>query len=132
MLYSAIQPDKNTFFSLSGRLFSAAIWLLIFYLAVPLIQAISGVENIAFAFIVAASIFLFDTSLFKRSNVHSSFEYKSIVAGRIALSIIMSILGGFAVTLITFWSFYRSISKHHGGNHIQAFMQMIESNVSVL
>lgn len=121
-------------YSLFGRIISAAIWTFVVFMALPKILLISNRNSLFLALFVGLAILIFDSVVnkqFKRKEF--AFVYSILFAGRIVCSILMSWIGGFAITLRTFWSLYLGYDKiYDGENYIEVFVRMLENNRDVL
>lgn len=131
-----LQPQSmhRKYYSIFGRIFSTTIWTLVFVLAIPKIFPFSFRYTFFIAMFIGLVILIFDTLINKKYRI-KGFElvYLLLLSGRILLSIFMAWIGGFAISLRTFWTMYLGYDKiYPGENYIQLFMKMVENNRDVL
>jgi hypothetical protein len=123
---------KRTY-SFLGRGLSVIIWIAVLYLGLPRLIYINRFTSLIVAVIPGFLLFLFDTFIAeKKAEKEDSAEYYFMLAVRIISSIIISWLGGFAITITIFRSLFIDFTNLYKGNYVQIFMRMVEENQEVL
>lgn len=124
---------KNFLIAHIARLFSALIWLSVFYITLPRLFRINFSQSFWVACFIATMIYFFDYAIGEaiRNNLNGKSNLKSTIWLRRSLSIVFSLIAGFGTTVNVFLTQMNNYLPGVRANYIQKFRTGISDSETI-